>query len=452
MDESAGLENRSTGNCTVGSNPTLSANTPQLRYEVGGDDSQSSPFFVPIKCCILYMCRHIRNMYKKAGEVSMPKVLDKALNAKTIVTITKPGTYADGGGLSLRIDAKGYRRWIWRGQVSGKAIVRGLGGYPTVPLAEARKAATKVRADVEAQALKASEATIPTFAEAAEKVIELRRPTWTNWRHAAQWQYTLNAYAAPVLGDMPVDEITTADVLGVLEPIWTSKTETATRLRQRLETVFDWCMGHGYRQDNPAGKHILKMLPNTKRMKAHHRALPYAEVPAAMHRVGLSTAYPLTKLAFRLLVLTAVRSGEVRGADWGEIDWESATWTIPAERMKAGKEHRIPLSAQALATLRDAWAFSGPDGLIFPTKRNGGMMSDMVLTQLMRRLEIPSTIHGFRSSFRNWAAEQSGASWAVCESALAHTVGNSVEAAYMRSDLFDKRQELMQAWADYVTG
>ena len=171
-----------------------------------------------------------------------------------------------------------------------------------------------------------------------------------------------------------------------------------------------------------------------------------------MHKIGLSTAYPLTKLAFKLLVLTATRSGEIRGADWSEVDWECATWTIPAERMRSRKEHRIPLTAQAMATLRDAWAISAPDGLIFPTKRNGGMMSDMALTQLLRRLAIPATAHGFRSSFRSWAAEQSGASWAVCESALAHSVGNSVEQAYMRSDLFDKRRELMQAWADYIAG
>ena len=221
----------------------------------------------------------------------MPKVLDRALNAKTIATLTKPGTYADGGGLSLRIDAKGYRRWIWRGQVNGKATVRGLGGYPAVPLVEARKAAIKVKEDAQAVALRASEAAIPTFAQAADKVIELRRPTWTNQRHAAQWAYTLNFYASPTLGEKAVDEVTTADVLDVLEPIWTDKTETATRLRQRLETVFDWCMGHGYRQDNPAGKHILKMLPNTKRMKAHHRPCPMPMFPPLS--TGSATVAPM---------------------------------------------------------------------------------------------------------------------------------------------------------------
>ena len=380
----------------------------------------------------------------------MPKTLEKALNAKTIAGLTKAGTYADGGGLALRIDDRGYRRWIWRGQVDGKSVVRGLGGFPAVSLKDARSGVAKVRADAEAGALRAVSTTIPTFAEAAAKVIELRRPTWTNWRHAAQWQYTLNYYAMPVLGDTAVDEITTADVMDVLEPIWAVKHETASRVRQRMETVFDWCITRGYQQDNPAGKHILKALPNTKRMKQHHRALPYAEVPAAFHRVSNCRAYECTKFAFKLLVLTATRSGEVRGADWGEIDWESATWTIPAERMKAAKEHRVPLGDQAMAVLRDAWAFSGPDGLIFPAPRTGKALSDMALTQLLRRLEIPSTIHGFRSSFRDWAAEQSGASWAVCESALAHTIGNSVEQAYMRSDLFDKRQVLMQQWADYI--
>ena len=390
----------------------------------------------------------------------MPKTLEKALDARTIAKLTTPGTYADGNGLALRIDGQGYRRWIWRGTASGKAAVRGLGGYPAISLVEARKAATRVKAAAKAGTLEGAPpppepeapTRVPTFAEAAAAVIELRKPTWKNWRHGAQWQSTLNFYAMPILGEMLVDEITTAEVLDVLEPVWTAKTETATRLRQRLETVFDWCIGHGHRQDNPAGKHVLKVLPSTKRMKEHHRALPYQDVKAALRKVGLSTAYPLSKLAFRLLVLTATRSGEVRNADWSEVDWESSTWTIPADRMKAGKEHRIPLSTQATETLRDAWAISGPEGLMFPAPRSGKALSDMAFTQLLRRLEIPSTAHGFRSSFRDWAAEQSGASWAVCESALAHTIGSGVEQAYMRSDLFDKRRELMQGWADFCCG
>ena len=184
-------------------------------------------------------------------------------------------------------------------------------------------------------------------------------------------------------------------------------------------------------------------------MKEHHRALDYQKVPAALGKVRLSTAHPLTKLAFQLLVLCAFRSGEIRFADWSEIDWESATWTIRASRMKAGKEHRVPLSDKALGTLRDAWGISGQDGgLIFPAPRSGKAMTDMTLTALLRRLEIPAVPHGFRSSFRDWAAEQSGASWAVCESA--HNVGNSTEAAYMRSDLFERRRELMDEWANFA--
>ena len=383
----------------------------------------------------------------------MPKKLEHALTPRAIAKLTDPGLYADGAGLGLKIDNRGNRRWVWRGQVGGRAAMRGLGSYPAVSLQQARKAATELvegaKAGLVAEPVPPPPPKVPTFAEAAKAVIELRRPTWTNRRHAAQWERTLNIYANPALGDKPVDEITGADVLDVLEPVWTSKTETATRLRQRMETVFDWCVGHGHRQDNPAGRHILKILPSTKRMKKHHTALPYADVPAALRKVGLSTCYPLTKLAFRLLVLTATRSGEVRNADWSEIDWECATWVIPAERMKAGKEHRIPLSDQAMAVLQDARGFSGAEGLVFPAPRSGKALSDMALTQLMRRLEIPSTVHGFRSSFRDWAAEQSGASWSVCETALAHTIGSSTEQAYMRSDLFDKRRELMQQWSGF---
>ena len=384
----------------------------------------------------------------------MPKVLERALNAQAIPKLTEAGTYADGNGLALKIDARGNKRWLWRGQVNGRAAMRGLGSFPEVSLKDARKAATGLKEDAREGRIEVqgTPAPVPSFSQATASVLKMRLPTWKSEKHAAQWRNTLATYAFPVIGDMPVDAITTSQVLDVLEPLWMVKHETASRLRQRMETVFDWAIARNHRQDNPASKALLKVLPSQKKMKAHHRALPYAEVPAVLRKVGLSTCYPQTKLAFRLLVFTAVRSGEVRGADWSEIDWESATWTIPAGRMKAGKEHRIPLSTQAMETLRDAWAISGPSGLIFPTKRNGGIMSDMVLTQLLRRLAIPATAHGFRSSFRDWAAEQSGASWAVCEASLAHSIGNSVEQAYMRSDLFDKRRELMQAWGGYAFG
>ena len=383
----------------------------------------------------------------------MPKVLERALSAQAIPKLTE-GLHADGAGLALKVDVKGNRRWVWRGQVNGRAAMRGLGSYPEVSLKDARKAAQGLKEDAREGRLEVqgSPAPVPSFSQATAAVIKMRGPSWKNDKHAAQWRNTLATYVFPVVGDMPVDVITTAHVMDVLEPLWMVKHETASRLRQRCETVFDWAVARGHRQDNPAGKHLLKVLPSQRNMKEHHRALPYADVPAALRKVGLSTCYPLTKLAFRLLVFMAVRSGEVRGADWTEIDWECATWTIPAGRMKAGKEHRIPLSTQAMETLRDAWGISGPDGLLFPAPRTGKAVSDMTLTQLMRRLEIPSTVHGFRSSFRNWAAEQSGASWAVCEASLAHSIGSSTEQAYMRSDLLARRRELMQTWADYVCG
>ena len=197
---------------------------------------------------------------------------------------------------------------------------------------------------------------------------------------------------------------------------------------------------------------MLKVLPKTKGLKEHHRALPYADVPAALRKVRLSPSHTLTRLAFEFMVLTVSRAGEVRHAEWSEIDFESATWIVPAARMKARKEHRVPLTDKALEILRDAWDLTGGEGLIFPAKRSGAALTDMAFNVLLRRLEVDAVPHGFRSSFRDWAAEQSGASWAVCESALAHNVGNGVEQAYMRSDLFEQRRQLMQQWADFLAG
>ena len=247
---------------------------------------------------------------------------------------------------------------------------------------------------------------IPTFAEAAARVIELRRPTWSNAKHAAQWRSTLQTYAFPLIGNKVVDAITAADVLEALTPIWTSKPETASRVRQRMETVMDWAVAQGYRLDNPAGRSLLKVLPKTQRLKEHHRALPYAQVPGAVARVRESTADAPTKLAFEFLVLTAGRSGEVRAAEWGEIDWEADTWEIPAVRMKARRPHRVPLSGRALEILREASRFGDGRGLVFPAARSGRAESPMTFTALLRRLGIPAVPHGFRSSFRDWVIEQ----------------------------------------------
>ena len=348
--------------------------------------------------------------------------------------------------------------------VHGRRRDIGLGPYPAVSLARAREIAHDNRTAVSesrdpvaekrmARATARKPApSVPTFAEAASRVIELRRPTWSNPKHAAQWQSTLRTYAFPWIGHKAVDAISSADVMDVLTPIWTGKPETASRVRQRMETVMDWVISKGYRLDNPSGRSLLKVLPKTGRLKEHHRALPYGQVPWALEQVRESSANISTKLAFEFLVLTAARSGEVRAAEWSELDWGSATWEIPAARMKARRPHRVPLSGRAVEILRQALELVDGQGLIFPATHSGRPMSEMAFTALLRRLQILAVPHGFRTSFRNWVAECTAAPWAVAEAALAHSVGNSTEAAYMRSDLFDQRWALMGAWADYVTG
>ena len=393
----------------------------------------------------------------------MPKLKHKALTAGHVKSLTKPGTYTDGEGLTLRVSESGGKRWVLRTRVGGQPRNIGLGGYPTVSLAEARRKATANVSALEdgrdpaaerraaAEAVRAQPPAVPTFAEVTRRVFALRSPGWTK-KHADQWINTVRDYGFPTLGERPIDQITTADVLGVLEPVWLSKPETASRVRQRMETIFAYARARGFRSgSNPAGRDVVEVLPKVRRQKEHYKALPYADVPAALEAVRRSSSFLMTVAAIKVLTLTATRSAEARLADWTEIDWDSATWTIPAARMKARREHRVPLSAQALDVLRMArGATGGASGPVFPSPR-GLALTDSGLSLVLRRLEIPAVIHGFRSSFRDWAAEKSGASWVVCEAALAHTVGNSVEAAYMRSDMFEQRRVLMQQWADYLT-
>ncbi len=373
--------------------------------------------------------------------------------------LTKSGRYGDGDGLYLYISPSGTKSWVQRIVVNGRRRDIGLGSYSTVGLASARSIAHDNRVAVaegrdpvaeKRESAQRCPPTIPTFAQAAACVIELRRPTWSNEKHVAQWESTLATYAHPLIGDIAVDAITSADLMNVLTPIWTFKAETASRVRQRIETVMDWAVAQGYRVDNPAGRSLLRGLPKTQRLKEHHRALPYAQVPGAVMKIRESNVSIGTKLAFEYLVLTAGRSGEVRGADWAEVDWESATWEIPAARMKARRPHRIPLARRAMDILEQALELGDGQGLIFPGMRSGKPASEMVFTAMLRRLEIPAVPHGFRTSFRNWVAECTPTPWAVAEAALAHNVGNSTEAAYMRSDLFDQRRVLMDAWASYV--
>ncbi len=383
----------------------------------------------------------------------------KALTAKAL---SKPGRYGDGDGLYLYVAPSGTKSWVQRIVIHGRRRDLGLGPYPAVSLAQARAIAQANRSAVAEgrdpvaekrygrEAIRNPAPSIPTFSEAAAQVIELHCSNWSNPKHAAQWLSTLQTYAFPLIGNKAVDSVTSADIMEILSPIWTAKPETASRVRQRMETVMDWVVAQDHRQDNPAGRSLLKALPKTQRLKAHHQALPYVHVPTVVTQVRETTASLSTRLAFEFLVLTACRSGEVRGADWSEVDWRSATWEIPAARMNARRPHRVPLSTGTVKILFQALELTGGHGLIFPSTRGDKPASGMVFTSLLRRLGIPAVPHGFRTSFRNWVVECTPVPWAVGEAALAHNVGNSTEAADTRGDLFQQRRTLMQAWSDYV--
>ena len=390
----------------------------------------------------------------------MPAIKRSALTVAKVRTLAKPGAYTDGNGLTLRVDGKGGKRWVQRVSIGGKQRNLGLGGWPGVGLAEARGAAMANQQAIrqgEDPISKRQQAredarrpAVPTFQQAAEQVIEERLPSWSSERHAKQWSESLRLHVYPTFGGKAVDVIATSDVKAVLTPIWTTKPETATRVRQRMETVFDTAIVEGWRTDNPASKSILKALPRRARLKQHHPALPYADVPLAIQLVRNSTADTATRLAFEFMVLCASRANEVRGMTWEEVDLDGPTWTVPAARMKARREHRVPLSNRAVEILKEAWKL-GSDDYVFPSKRAGGKpMSNMAFEMLLRRLDLDATPHGFRSSFRDWVIEQTATPWAVGEAVLAHNLGNSVESAYARTDVFEKRRVLMQQWANFL--
>ena len=382
---------------------------------------------------------------------------DKRLSPAFVRKASKSGRYYDGNGLFLKIDPSGAKRWGQRLVIHGRQRTLGLGGCALVSLAEARQAALEnrkiARAGGDPLAQSRRTTNIPTFEAAAATVIDLHRHGWRNEKHAAQWEATLRGYVFPRLGQRSVADITTADVMAVLMPIWNEKPETARRVRQRISTVMKWAVAQGYRADNPAGDAIGAALPkHNGKAKRHHRALPHGEVAAAIKAVRGSGAGIAVKLAFEFLVLTAARSGEVRLATWDEIDKKAKTWTVPASRMKAGLEHRVPLCDRALAILDEARALADGSGLVFPGTRVGKPLSDMTLSKLMRDLGLEAVPHGFRSSFRNWAGECTNAPREVMELSLAHTVRNKVEAAYNRTDLFERRRTLMDQWASYLDG
>ena len=380
------------------------------------------------------------------------------LSATRAKALKDPGRYSDGGGLHLYISKAGRKSWVQRITIDGRRRDIGLGGFPSVSLAHAREKAADIRVAVAEGRDPLSEKrspAMPTFMEAARAFHEANIPRWRNGKHVASWIQTLERHAMPTLGNMPLDRIDKGAVLQVLTPIWTTRPETARRARQRMRTVFRWAMAHGFMETNPAGEAIDGALPPMPKVKAHLRALPYQEVQAALEAVALSQASVSAKLCFRFLMLTAARSGEARGATWDETDARGQEWRIPSQRMKAGMEHRVPLSRQALDLLREASALRDESGLVFPSPlKPGSPMAGITLMKVLRAvgLEERATVHGFRSSFKNWTLEQTDTPWAVSEAALAHLLGNATEQAYARSDLFERRRALMQRWADYVTG
>ena len=384
----------------------------------------------------------------------MPK-----LTVGKIKALSKPGLYGDGGTLYLNIAKGGSKSWIQRVMIDGRRRDIGLGGYPVVTLQMARDAALDNRRLIRAGGDPLAEkrkAKMPTFRAAVEKYFEANRPRWRSAKAAKAWMARIERYAFPTLGDMPVDRIGREDVLRVLSPVWSSKAETGRKVRQGIHGTLAWAQAHSYVEMNVAGEAIAAALPTMPAVQEHHRALPYQEIAEALAVVEASSSALAAKLCFRFTVLTAVRSGEARGATWGEINVEEATWTIPAERMKADREHRVPLSDAAIAVLEEARGLreKGSD-LVFPAAVNARKpMKDGRLMQVLRNTGLAerASVHGFRTSFRTWAAECTNADHAVMELCLAHKVGSAVERSYARTDLFEKRRVLMQQWADYATG
>lgn len=395
----------------------------------------------------------------------MPRKLSNALTPLAVKN-AKPGRHADGGGLHLLVKETGARSWVYRFMLKGKSRDIGLGaaGQGGISLSDARTARDALRLKVKAgidpleerqreatEALAAAQAAAIagiTFKAVAEAYISANEASWRNDKHRQQWRNTLASYVYPVMGELPVAEIGTAHVLKILEPIWQDKPETASRIRGRIETVLDAAKARGYREgENPARwrGHIAQILPPRSRLtRGHHKAMPYEAIPAFMAKLREREA--MAALALEFVILTATRTSEVLGATWAEVDLDKAIWTVPASRMKAGKEHRIPLSPRAVEILEAVKPLGKAS--LFPADK-GGKLSTMAMSMLLRRMKLECTVHGFRSGFRDWAAECTGYAHEVCEMALAHVIGNKSEAAYRRGDLFDKRRRLMADWATY---
>ncbi|WP_395020995.1 tyrosine-type recombinase/integrase [Dongia sp.] len=391
------------------------------------------------------------------------------LTALAVTRSKTPGMYPDGGGLYLQVSetktpGEVTRSWIFRYTLAGRAREMGLGSLNDITLAEARERAQGARKqkaegidpiaarDAERAARRAEAATAMSFKDAAQAYIRSHRAGWRNAKHGDQWEATLASYAYPLIGGLSVAAIDTALVMKVLDPIWQQKTETASRLRGRIERILDWATVSGYRRgENPARwrGHLQSLLPPKTKVQAvqHHAALPYGEVPSFM--AALKQQSGSAADALRLVILTAVRTSEAIGARWEEIDLDAKLWIIPPERIKSAREHRVPLSVAAVALLQSLQGSAPRQGLIFPYgKKHISNNAMLALLRRMKRTDI--TVHGFRSSFRDWAAEQTNFPREVAEMALAHVVSDKVEAAYRRGDLMEKRRKLMEAWSGYV--
>ena len=393
----------------------------------------------------------------------MPKIA-KELRALDISRLSDPGHYTIGGvvGLYLYITPNGAKSWVLRTMIAGKRRHMGLGAYPSVTIAQAREKARQARDEVvngndpiaqrkqTKSLLQAQQATEITFAQAAQAYVDAHGDSWKNPKHRAQWTSTLETYVYPVMGKLLVKDVVQTHVLRVLEPIWKTKTETATRIRGRMESVLDWATARHYRQgDNPARwkGHLDSLLASPSRIQkvAHHKAIAVGNVSEFM--TDLRQRDGIAARALEFVIYCAARSGEVRGATWDEIDLQRQVWVIPANRMKAGCEHRVPLSRQAMEVLQNMLVLVDCP-YIFPSSKSS-MLSDMALLAVMRRMGVDAVPHGFRSTFRDWAGETTNYPRDLAEQALAHTLTNKVEAAYRRGDALEKRRQMMQHWADF---
>ena len=386
------------------------------------------------------------------------------LTALAVSRAKAAGMYADGGGLYLQVTAAGARTWIYRFTLQGRTRDMGLGSLSAVTLSEARTRALEARRlksagidpigarDGQRATERAETAKQVTFKDAAEAFIKAHQAGWRNAKHCDQWRNTLATYVYPLIGALPVQQIDAGLVVRVLEPIWTTKAETAGRVRQRIEAVLDSATARGHRSgENPARwrGHLENLLPALSKVRRvqHHPALPYAEIGAFMAELRQQAG--LAARAMELLILTATRTTEAIAARWSEIDLEQKIWTIPAERIKAGREHRIPLSPAAVALLRQL-AETKVNEFVFPGRPGKPLSNGALLALLKRMMGSDLTTHGFRSTFRDWAAEQTNFPREVAEMALSHAIGDKVEAAYRRGDLLEKRRRMMEAWAAFA--